>query len=176
MHQLLLLRHAKSSWDDSSLPDRQRPLNARGRRSAAVMRRAMAERGLLPDIVLVSTARRTQETLDALEPFEEAPLIDRLDALYLASAEQMLAILREVPDTARSVLVIGHNPGMHDLALLLSAHPPSAAAKNDARHLASGFPTAALAEFAVAGPWSRLGRGGAQLVRFLTPRALEGDG
>jgi phosphohistidine phosphatase len=124
MHQLLLLRHAKSSWDDAKLPDRDRPLNKRGRRAAAAMRGAMHDLGLSPDVVLVSAARRTQETLAALEPWDDTPLIETLDSLYLASAGQMLAILQGVNETVRSLMVIGHNPGMHELAVLLSGAPP----------------------------------------------------
>ena len=119
MHQLLLLRHAKSSWDDATLPDRDRPLNKRGRRAAAAMRGAMHELGLAPDVVLVSPARRTQETLAALEPWDDTPLIEAMEPLYLASAEELLAILRGVNETVRSVLLIGHNPGMHELAVML---------------------------------------------------------
>src|SRR4051794_24414520 len=74
MRQLLLLRHAKSSWDDASLPDRDRPLNSRGLHAAAVMRKAMQSYGLSPDLVLVSTAKRTLQTLEALEPWDDAPL------------------------------------------------------------------------------------------------------
>jgi phosphohistidine phosphatase len=172
MHQLLLLRHAKSSRDDPSLPDRERPLNKRGRRAAGAMRQAMQELGLNPDLVLVSPAKRTQETLARLEPWDETPLIDSLDALYLASARQLLAVLRGVAETVRSVLLIGHNPGMHDLAKLLvgarsMAHPDEAAGR-----LAAGFPTSALAEFAIAGTWQQLDTGGGRLLRFIAPRDL----
>jgi phosphohistidine phosphatase len=170
MHQLLLLRHAKSSWDDTKLDDRDRPLTERGRRAAAAMRQAMHDLGLAPDMVLVSPARRTLQTLGLLEPWDDTPLLEHLEALYLASPAQLLGILREVPETVRSVLLIGHNPGMHDLAQSLI----KGAALNDAaRRLAQGYPTSALAEFAVAGPWPRLGAGGARLTRFLTPRELE---
>jgi len=180
MHQLLLLRHAKSSWDDATLPDRDRTLNKRGRRSAAAMRGAMRELGLVPDVVLLSPARRTQETLAALEPWDDTPLVDTVETLYLANAQQLLAILRGVSETVRSVLLIGHNPGMHELAVRLAGHQPQTApspAQNQAaRRLTAGFPTAGLAEFAIAGPWWRLDAGGGRLLRFLTPRDLrDGD-
>jgi phosphohistidine phosphatase len=170
MHQLLLLRHAKSSWHDNKLADRDRPLNERGQRAAAAMRQAMHDLGLAPDLVLVSPARRTLETLDALEPWDDTPLLEQLEALYLATPAQMLGVLHDVPETVRSVLLIGHNPGMHDLAQALAA---GAAPTDSARRLANGYPTGALAEFAVAGPWLRLGTGGARLTRFITPRELE---
>ena len=120
MRQLLLLRHAKSTWDDASMPDRDRPLNARGRRSVAIMRQAMQELGLAPDVVLVSTARRTLETLEALEPWDDMPLIEPMDSLYLATSLQIGAALHGVAETVRSVLLIGHNPGLHDFAVSLA--------------------------------------------------------
>nr|WP_294507088.1 histidine phosphatase family protein [uncultured Rhodopila sp.] len=173
MRQLLLLRHAKSSWDDAALPDRDRPLNPRGRRCAAVMRKAMHDLGLTPDLVLVSSARRTMETLDALEPWDDTPLIEPMESLYLASPMQLIAALHGVPETVRSVLLIGHNPGLHDLALSLAEPRGGTAAE---RALAEGFPTGALAELVIAGSWWDLREGGAKLVRFLTPRMLEAAG
>ena len=173
MRQLMLLRHAKSTWDDASLPDRDRPLNARGRRSAAIMRQAMRDLGLAPDVVLVSTAKRTMETLEALEPWDDTPLIEPMDSLYLANPMQLAAALHGVAETVRSVLLIGHNPGLHDLALSLTGPADRSEA---ARGLSQGFPTGALAEFIVPGSWWDLREGGARLVRFLTPRMLEAAG
>ena len=173
MRQLLLLRHAKSSWDDAKLADRDRLLSDRGRRNAGTMRKAMRQFGLAPDLVLVSPARRTLQTLEALEPWDETPLIEHVEALYLATQPQLLAVLRDIPETVRSVLLIGHNPGMHDLAraLIEGAAPTKAS-----RHLGETFPTAALAEFAIPGPWLRLSAGGGRLTHFLTPRELEQTG
>jgi phosphohistidine phosphatase len=176
MRQLLLLRHAKSSWDDPLLPDHARPLNARGRRGAAAMARAMRELGLAPEVVLVSSARRTLQTLEALAPLPDSPIIEPMDALYLAAPQTLLAILRRVPETARSVLLIGHNPGLHELALALvgaagmAAPAPALAAA--VRRLAEAYPTGALAEFAIATPWRLLEPGGGRLVRFLVPGDL----
>ncbi len=170
MRQLLLLRHAKSSWDDPGLTDFARPLNPRGRAAAAAMRLAMAGLGLAPDQVLVSTAKRTLETLDALQPWDQTPLIEPMDALYLAPASQLLRALQEVQPTVRSVMVVAHNPGLHELALELmgTAGPDSA----DARRVQEGYPSGALAEFLVTPPWAGLAAGGARLVRFLSPRDL----
>ncbi len=173
MRQLLLLRHAKSSWDDAALADRDRPLNARGRRCAAAMRQAMNDLGLAPDVVLVSTSRRTMETLELLEPWDDAPLVESMDSLYLANPMQLIAALHSVRETVRSVLLIGHNPGLHDLALSLATPRGGTEAE---RALAEGFPTGALAEFVVAGSWWDLREGGGRLVRFLTPRMLEAAG
>ena len=81
------------------------------------MRTAMQDLGLTPDVVLVSPSRRTPETLAALEPWDDTPLVEQLETLYLATAPQLLAILRGVNETVRSVMLIGHNPGMHELAV-----------------------------------------------------------
>jgi phosphohistidine phosphatase len=174
MHQLLLLRHARSSWDDTSIPDRDRSLNPRGRRAVVAMRRAMRELGLAPDLILVSSAARTMETSRLLEPWDDTPLIEPLDDLYLASAAHLLATLRDVAETVRTVLLIGHNPGMHELAVMLT--DPRGSAENPARAVRDGFPTGALAEFSLTFPWSRLAPGGGRLIRFLTPRSQEAAG
>ena len=171
MRQLLLLRHAKSSWDDPHLSDHARPLNLRGRQAALRMAQAMRDFGLLPDVVLVSSARRTLQTMEALEPWDETPLIEPLDALYLAPARDMLDVLNDVASTARCVLLLGHNPGLHDLAMMLAgAH--AATTDPQVRRLAEGYPSGALAEFAVATPWSELRESAARLIRFVVPNDL----
>lgn len=176
LHQLLLLRHAKSSWDDPKQSDHERPLSGRGRRSALAMRQTMHELGLAPDVVLVSTATRTMQTLQALEPWEETPLTERLDTLYLADPPKLLGVLHAVADTARSVLLIGHNPGLHDLAIQLVGQQAMTQSNEMTRTLAARYPTGALAEFAIPGPWSTLGEGGGRLLRFLLPRDLPVSG
>ncbi len=172
MHQLLLLRHAKSSWDDPSLPDHARPLNARGRRAAALMAAELARRGLVPDVVLVSSARRTLQTLEALQPIEPTPITTVMDELYLAPWPTILGVLHRVPDTARSVLLLGHNPGLHELALNLV--PAAQASTPMLERLQEAYPTAALCEFSVASPWRLLRAGGAALRHFVAPRDLPG--
>ena len=169
LRQLLLLRHAKSSWDDPRQSDHGRPLNARGRAAAAAMRQTLLGLALSPDVVLVSSARRTLQTLEALEPWEETPIVELMDALYLATAPQLLQVLNGVAETARSVMVIGHNPGLHDLALQRAGSVRDPA---DARRLAEGFPTGALAEFVIPGAWGALRAGGGRLHRFVCPRDL----
>ena len=176
MRQLLLLRHAKSAWDRPELADHARPLDQRGVLAAAAIRRAMHEHGLQPDLVLVSSARRTLQTLEALEPWEETPLIEPMDGLYLAGAEQLLQALRGTPETVRSAMLVAHNPGMHELALLLAGAHGMAVGDEKAKRLASAYPTAALAEFTVAVPWQHLGEGTGRLVRFICPRDLPESG
>ncbi len=167
LRQLLLLRHAKSSWDDVRLSDHRRPLNPAGRAAAATMGAAMRDLGLLADVVLVSSARRTLQTLELAAPWQEIPLIEPMDALYLAPAPRLLTVLNGVAETVRSALLVAHNPGLHDLALMLAGGPHDG---GDVRRLAEHYPTGALAEFVVPGPWRSLAPGGARLVRFLCPR------
>ena len=132
----------------------------------------MRDLGLAPDLVLVSPARRTQETLEALEPWEETPLVELVDQLYLAGRAQLLVALHGVAETVRSVLLIGHNPGLHELAMQLAGSDTSVAG----RRMAESFPTAALAEFAVPGSWRILQTGGARLIRFLIAADLRTGG
>ena len=154
------------------MSDHARPLNGRGRQAAVAMKRAMDNLGLVPDQVLVSTARRTMETLEALEPWPERPLVDPLESLYLASAPVLLATVQDVAETVRSVLVIGHNPGLHEFALLLVGAHGMTPGDENTRALAEGYPSGALAEFTVPGPWQTMGEGGARLTRFICPRDL----
>ena len=172
MRQLLLMRHAKSSWDDPKLSDHARPLNVRGRAAAVTMRRVLRDLGLAPDMVLVSSARRTLQTLEALEPWDDTPLVEALDALYLADRAQLLKVLNGVSETTRSILVLGHNPGLHELAVALVGAAAMTLDNPHTRRLADGFPSGALAEFAVAGGWSGLAEGGGRLLRFIAPRDL----
>ena len=103
-----------------------------------------------------------------------------MERLYLATAPQLLEALHGVPETVRSVMLIGHNPGMHDLACgwwdRAGRRARRSGGRAGDRALAAGYPTGALAEFGIAGPWWQLGTGGGQLVRFLRPRDLPQGG
>ena len=135
------------------------------------MAREMRRLGLLPDLVLVSSARRTLQTLAALEPWDDPPRVEPLDALYLAPASDLLEALRHATPTARCVLLVGHNPGLHDLAMMLAgAH--AAATDKQVQRLADGYPSGALSEFSVAVPWSAIGEVGVRLTRLLLPSDL----
>lgn len=169
MHQLMLLRHAKSASNAAGIADRSRPLTRRGERAAASISRAIAAFHLSPALILASPARRTMQTLAALAPLPESTRIETPEALYLADTESLLALLRALPEPVASVLVIGHNPGLYELAVLLARTGPETA---DVRRLAQGFPTAAFAEFALGTSWAELGYGAAKLVRLLLPRDL----
>ena len=161
--RLLLLRHAKSSWDDPSLADRDRPLNPRGRRAATSMGQYLREHHLAPDLVLCSSAARTRETLERLDLGTAARVLIE-DDLYAADASDLFARLRRAPPEAATVLLIGHNPGVHELATMLTGdveHPPE-------------FPTGALALLRVtASAWTDLAVGGNALDNFVAPRDLD---
>ena len=172
MRQLILLRHAKSSWEDANLTDHDRPLDPEGRSAAQAVRTTIARLGLVPELVLVSSARRTRETLELLEPLPGSPRIRRSSDLYLASPRQILDAVAEVSANTSSMLVIGHNPGLHDLAMMLAGAHAMSIGLAGSRRLARGFPTAALAEFSLAGDWRALPEG-ARLIRFLTSHDLE---
>ncbi len=159
MAQLLLLRHAKSSWDDPSVPDHQRPLNGRGERAARAMSNAFATLHLAPDLALVSSSRRTQQTFEALKLSREATEVEITDDLYLADAESILERLRRLPEGTRSVLVVGHNPGLYDVAIELVGDDPAARPEPPVMRLLDGYPTASLAEFTISVPWAELAAG-----------------
>lgn len=174
MLTLTILRHAKSSWDHPGLDDRDRPLNERGLKAAPRIGRHMAELGLRPDLIVCSTAERTRQTLALVLPElgRPQPPVSYEDELYLAEADVLLNRLRSIRGAARHVLLIGHNPGLHDLAVDLAG---SGDRKSLVR-LAVKLPTAGLAvmEFAAAGDdWSAIAPGDGHLATFATPKSLE---
>jgi phosphohistidine phosphatase len=171
--RLYLLRHAKAEpAGESAERDRDRPLEAKGRRGAQAVAAWIAERRLAPQLVLCSPSLRTRQTLDIVAPaFAAPPEILVEDGLYLAGARQILARLRKIPAEIASVLVVGHNPGFQELAALLS---DVAAGPLPAR-IAAGFPTAALASYELTVPWSALDRRRAHLVAFVTPKELRSE-
>jgi phosphohistidine phosphatase len=116
MKTLLILRHAKSSWDDSSQSDHDRPLNKRGNKDAPRIGELLRDEGLLPDRVLGSTALRVRETVElAAQHSGYRGKIEFVPELYLAQPETYLTLLRELPDDCASAMVVGHNPGLEDL-------------------------------------------------------------
>jgi phosphohistidine phosphatase len=168
MPELLLLRHAKSDWRDQDLDDFDRPLAPRGRRAALLMGRYLAAEGLIPDLILCSTARRAVETLDLLlTALASKPEIGYLKTLYLAPPSRMLAVLRRQSPERGRILLIAHNPGLQHLALDLAGPAGSDAANR----LAEKFPTAALARFQVS-DWGSLGEVPARFAVFVRPRDL----
>ena len=171
MKTILLLRHAKSTWSDARLEDHERPLNGRGERAALDMADHIARRWPRPDLILCSTAMRTRQTLAPIlrRLAGPAPPISLEKGLYLASAETLLAHLRAVPDTVSTVLLVGHNDGIWQLAEALAGRGPAEALAR----LKEKYPTGTLATLRVADqPWRELALGGAELAAFVRPRDL----
>jgi phosphohistidine phosphatase len=169
MRRVYLLRHAKSSWKDSSLADRDRPLAGRGRRAAAAIADHLEAEGIRPDLVLCSPARRTRETLERVE----TALGDRVEvrfeeALYGASGVELLARLRALPPEPSSVMLIGHNPGLEDLALALASTGDGLA------RMREKYPTGALATIDLpADEWDAIEADTGELVAYVRPRDLD---
>jgi phosphohistidine phosphatase len=165
----VLLRHAKSSWGDSSLGDHERPLNARGHHAGRLLAGFFA-RSEAPDLVLCSDALRTRQTFEHINAgFSRPPraLFER--ALYLADAATLLSRIARVPDEIRNLLVIAHNPGMHELAVALAAKSP----KRVRGVLDHKYPTGAVARYRLAGAWHDIGHTPLVLIQFTVPADLE---
>jgi phosphohistidine phosphatase len=172
MLTLSLLRHAKSSWISPSLPDQDRPLNARGMGDAPIMGRAIAKHGIDPSLVLCSSARRTLDTLALVLPeLKVEPRVIYEAALYHASASEMLRILRGVGAETNSVMLVGHNPEIHALALDLIGKGP----QDLKMRLLEKLPTTGfvLITFPVSS-WDQVTVNSGELKLFLTPKILAG--
>jgi phosphohistidine phosphatase len=164
---LYLLRHAKSSWDEPALPDRERPLAPRGRKDGKRIADHLRASGIEPELALCSPAERTRQTLELIGVgstvrFEEE--------LYAASSDALLELVRAVPDPVASVMLIGHNPGLQELALAL------ASTGDELGRLAAKFPTAALATLTLGTTWASLEAGEALLVDYVVPKQLRVSG
>ncbi|MDX8531450.1 histidine phosphatase family protein [Mesorhizobium sp. VK25A] len=168
LKQLLILRHAKSSWDDPALADFDRPLAPRGLKTAPLMGRELARRGWLPDLALVSPALRTRDTwrLVTAELPQRVPA-QFAEELYEAAPAAILARLRQVK--ARRVLVIGHNPGLQHFALRLAG---AGSDEGVFKKIEAKFPTAALARFTLDEDWVDLDFRGARLTHCVRPKDL----
>jgi len=171
MKTIYLLRHAKSSWDDPGVADFDRPISGRGKRACGTLARTIAELHVAPELILCSSAKRTQETLQRIAsalPHDYTVVIER--QLYLASARRLLARLQRVPDDIRAVMLIGHNPGLQRLAEMLAGSGEKAALAR----LATKFPTAGLVDLEFPGTnWRSLEERGTKLVRFWSPGNAE---
>lgn len=166
---LLLMRHAKSSWSDESLDDHDRPLDPRGERAASLMGAFLGQRDEAVDLVLCSTAVRARQTLERVARLVALPEPTFERGLYLASGGELLGRLRRLPAEMASVLLIGHNPGLAELAESIAGRGPS----EDLDLLARKFPTGALAILEIGrGGWSGLRPGSASLEHFILPKHL----
>lgn len=160
MKTLLILRHAKSSWDDPALPDHDRPLTERGKKDAKRVGRLLQEHGRVPDLIVSSTARRASKTASKVAKacgYDGEMEID--GRLYEAHFSQFLAVLREVSDQHGTVLVVGHNPGLAEFVRHLTGQPEP-------------MPTASLAEVSLnIDRWQDLSiPPGGRLVRVWRPK------
>lgn len=162
--RLFLLRHAKSSWENEDLADHDRPLAGRGRKAAKRIGKHLRSEGIHPALVLCSSARRARETLERVGPDGEVRIESEL---YGASASELLERLRRVPDATESVMLIGHNPAIQELALELADDG------DRLQDVERKFPTCALATLAAPGGWSELRPGSAELVGFVRPKELK---
>jgi phosphohistidine phosphatase len=170
MLTLSLLRHAKSSWDTPGLDDFDRPLARRGEEAAPRMGAFMKKHKIAPELILCSTAVRTRQTLDLVLPhLAGTPAVAYEDGLYLAAAGTLLARVRKIDAGITHAMLVGHDPGLHELAMDL-------AATGDAEALAAlarKFPTAGLAVIGFkASAWSKIGSGKGRLELFMTPKTL----
>ena len=171
MRRLLLLRHAKSERSEAGGRDHARSLNQRGRGEAPKIGAYMARHGLVPDRAMVSTAARAQETWTlAAAAFATAPATISVERLYEAGPQAILELLRELPADIGTLLVVGHNPGLQELAALLVASGEVEARER----LREGLPTAGLAAIDFAfDDWRKLHAQSGRLERFVSPRSLE---
>ncbi len=162
--RLILMRHAKSGWDDPLLADHDRPLAPRGIAAAERIGRWLAARGHLPEAALVSSARRTQETWQQMAPALPPCAVEVVADLYHAAPATMLRVLRGA--RGRSVLILGHNPGIAEFARQIVESPP-------AHRRFADYPTAAtlVADFDIDG-WDGAGTGTGRVVDFVVPRDL----
>jgi phosphohistidine phosphatase len=166
-HRLILTRHAKSSWDDPTMDDHDRPLNKRGRAGALDIGEWLNQHDFIPDLVLSSTAARTRETWEIIAgalPRQAELKLER--ALYLATPEEMLNVLRKVGN-AETVLMLGHNPGIALAASALAANPPH-------HPRFPHYPTAATTVFQFdINDWGQVTWGSGDVLAFTLPRGEE---
>ena len=169
MKSLTILRHAKSSWDDP-VDDFDRSLNARGRKAAVMVGEELKRRGAKFDCVIASPAKRVRQTLDQLAEGYGAPLDVHFDPrIYLASEDNLLDLVRGIPDDVRSALIVGHNPGLHHLVLLLTREDDVLR-----QRIAEKYPTAAAATIGLpAKRWSEVEPASGELSALILPRDLD---
>jgi len=162
--RLILLRHAKSAWPD--VPDQDRPLAKRGQRDAPVIGRWLRDHGYQPDTVICSAARRTRQTWELVaRELGGSPSVTFEPRAYAANAMTLLYLVRELPAASRAAMLVGHNPGVAELATSL-AQPP------DHDDAPIRFPTAAVAILDVPGDWAGLSPSQARLRDYTTPAEL----
>lgn len=171
MKRVLLLRHAKSSWDFPELSDHDRPLNDRGRNAASRMGRYLEEREIFPDLILSSPAVRARDTAErVMAALSQSPDFKTDARLYLRGVGGILEAIRNSEARYGEILIVGHNPAMQEFAIGLDGGQNS----SEMASLRVKYPTCALAEFeASVNHWPDLEMGGARLVAFTPVKALD---
>jgi phosphohistidine phosphatase len=164
---IILLRHGKSSWSDPTLADLDRPLAPRGERASRRIAKYIRRKKLRPALVLCSPSLRTRQTLEAIESsLGKRSVVELEPQLYAASEGGLLQRLQALPESVDSVMLIGHNPGLHELARTLASRGAELPRLEE-------FPTGALATLVVdSDSWAALGPGDAELVDYVVPRQL----
>lgn len=165
-HRLVLLRHAKSSWAQEGQPDAERPLTGRGRRDAGAAGRWLVEHDVVPDRVLCSSATRTRETWQRAVFAGGASLtqaaVDEVDAIYQAETDTLVRLVRDLPETTNTALLVGHAPGLPALTALLSPQRVDGPLDD--------FPTSTIVVFASATTWADTGPESVRLIAHAVPR------
>lgn len=167
MKQLLLIRHGKSDWDHPGLSDHDRVLNERGLRDAPRMADALKRRAIVPDLIVTSTAMRAATTASMIADGLGYPAerIVKVPDLYLAPPRTILRVVQGLEESAETVLIFGHNPGMHEAVNLLCEAPGL-----------EDFPTLAIARIELSAEfWGGVEWGGGLLLEYLTPRSVVED-
>jgi phosphohistidine phosphatase len=166
--RLWLLRHAKSSWDDASLPDRERPLAPRGKRAGEVIAEHVRDANIRPGVIVSSPATRARQTLELVLPgFPNDPEVVYDDAIYTFGEDAIIDRIRELPNDLESAMLVGHNPAFQEAALSLAN---TGKARDQVR---SKFPTGALATLDLdVDAWPEVAPGCGALIEFVTPKSL----
>jgi phosphohistidine phosphatase len=169
MRRLILFRHAKSAWPQG-VPDNERPLAERGRLAAPLMGAYIARHGLIPDLALVSPAMRTEQTWQfATADWPKVPRVEVEPAIYEAHAERLLRVVKDQEKAVKSLMLVGHNPGLADLMTMLVT-------RNQRGELPDKYPTAGLAVIDLpVDAWADITPRLGTLERFITPKSLGGE-
>lgn len=163
LRELMLLRHAKSDWKDEDLADIDRPLSGRGKKNACKLGVWLNEHNLMPDLILVSPALRTQQTLKRLCNECNVSTIT-VDSLYLAELDDLLQVLADAPNAER-IMLIGHNPGLESLLNYLTNRNEEPETRL--------FPTCSMAHIILPAEWQNIEVGSGHLKQFITPKDLK---
>lgn len=164
MKTIYLVRHAKSDWDDPSIRDFDRPLNKRGKNNAPAMGKLLKQQGIIPELVITSTAMRAKTTAE-LVTAEIGIKPDKMvyeKELYLASAQEIFLLIKDTPPEYNSVMIVAHNPGITELLNRLTG----------GNNFVANIPTCGVAELQFEGEWNKLASGKCLLEKFLVPKEV----